>query len=287
MYEWHFILFGESRRRSLPTCGESSAGEASAPGRNRTDVTGNAIRREGFPGYREFRINGATGRQLLWRRSEMKKYLLGVAFAALMSSYAHGRERRRVDGPVRRQLPDRAAQRHDRVRQDPGRREPAGRGRAERRRQATRPDQELRRFRRRRHHRQPGRHFRHAGDVGRRRGGQYSAGLRQPRAGQRRYAARQPGLRRLERKGFGHAGDEGGLPSVQGGRQDRGERLRHHGRAVEPGRRAADRGYRRRDRDAGMLLHQDHRQADLELAARPGAEPDDQLAVDRLPSSTA
>ena len=46
-------------------------------------------------------------------------------------------------------------------------------------------------------------------------------------------------------------------------------------------------GHRRRDRDAGMLLHQDHRQADLELAARPGAEPDDQLAVDRLPSSTA
>ena len=28
-------------------------------------------------------------------------------------------------------------------------------------------------------------------------------------------------------------------------------------------------------------VHQDHRQADLELGPRPGAEPDDQLAVDR------
>ena len=42
-------------------------------------------------------------------------------------------------------------------------------------------------------------------------------------------------------------------------------------------------GHPRRDRDAGMLLHQDHRQADLELAPRRGAEPDDQLAVDRQP----
>ena len=235
-----------------------------------------------------FRSNsGATGRQPCGGEVQMKKYLLGVAIRRPDGELCACRECRRVDGPVRRQLPDRAAQRHDRIWQDPGRREPAGRGRAERRRQAARPDQELRRVRRRRHHRQSGRHFGHAGDVGRRRGGQYSAGLRQPRAGQRRYAARQPGLRRLERKGFGHPGNEGGLPSVQGGRKDRGKRLRHHGRAVEPGRRAADRGYRRRDRDAGMLVHQDHRQADLELAARPGAEPDDQLAVDRLPSSTA
>ena len=42
-------------------------------------------------------------------------------------------------------------------------------------------------------------------------------------------------------KEFGHPGDAGGLPSVQGGWKDRGKRLRHHGRAVEPGRRAADR----------------------------------------------
>ena len=35
---------------------------------------------------------------------------------------------------------------------------------------------------------------------------------------------------------FGHAGDQGSLPPVQGGRQDRGQRLRDHGRALEPGR---------------------------------------------------
>ena len=42
---------------------------------------------------------------------------------------------------------------------------------------------------------------------------------------------------------FGHAGDEGGLPAVQGSRQDRGQRLRDHGPAVEPGRPAAHPGH--------------------------------------------
>ena len=49
----------------------------------------------------------------------------------------------------------------------------------------------------------------------------------------------------------------------------------------------AHQGHRRRDRHAGMQLHQDHRQADLELAPRRGPEPDDQLAVDRHGLSTA
>ena len=47
---------------------------------------------------------------------------------------------------------------------------------------------------------------------------------------------------------FGHARDQGGLPPVQGGRQDRGQRLRDHGRAVEPGRAAAHPGHPRRHR---------------------------------------
>ena len=174
------------------------------------------------------------------------------------------------------------------VRQDAGRRDAAGRGRAERRRQAARPDQQLRRLRRRRDHRQPGRHLGHPGDVGCRRRRRHSAGLCQPRAGQRRHAARQPGLRRLERARLGHARDQGGLPPVQGRRQDRGQRLRDHGRAVEPGRRAAHPGHPRRDRRRRLRRQdQDHRQADLELAARRGAEPDDQLAVDRHAPSTA
>ena len=42
----------------------------------------------------------------------------------------HGRDRRRVDGAVRRQLPDRDQERHGRLRQDARRRRPADRGRA-------------------------------------------------------------------------------------------------------------------------------------------------------------
>ena len=275
-------------RGSEPSGKGGSSPYAAAPGTESGRMpTGNDDPSGGLPWIQGVPDEWRHRTPALWRRSRMKKYLLGVAFAALMSSYAQAENvavsMARFDDNfltvLRNGMIDYA--------QGAGRRKSAGRGRAERRCQAARPDQELRRFRRRRHHRQSGRHFSYAGDVGRRRGRQYSAGLRQPRAGQRRHAARQPGLRRLERKGFGHAGNEGGLPSVQGGRKDRSKRLRHHGRAVEPGRRAADRGYRRRDRDAGMLVHQDHRQADLELAARPGAEPDDQLAVDRLPSSMA
>ena len=73
-------------------------------------------------------------------------------------------------------------------------------------------------------------------------GGEHPAGLRQPRADQRRHAARQPGLRRLERARVRHAGDQGGLPPVQGGGQDRGATsIVHHGRALEPGGAAAHR----------------------------------------------
>ena len=51
---------------------------------------------------------------------------------------------------------------------------------------------------------------------------------------------------------------------------------------------AAHPGHPRRDR-LGRMRREDqhHRQADLELAARRGAEPDDQLAVDRHRRSTA
>ena len=95
-------------------------------------------------------------------------------------------------------------------------------------------------------------------------------GLRQPRADQRRHAARQPGLRRLGRARVGHARDQGDLPPVQGGRQDRGQRLRDHGRAVEPGGAAAHPGHPRRDRLRRVRGEgQHHRQADLELDARP------------------
>ncbi len=102
--------------------------------------------------------------------------------------------------------------------------------------------------RRRRDHREPGRHLGDAGDVRRRRRRQRAAGLRQPPADQPRHAARQPGLRRLERGRLRHARDQGGLPPAQGGRQDRGQRLRDHGRALEPGRGAAHAGHPRRDR---------------------------------------
>ena len=198
-----------------------------------------------------------------------------------------GADRRRVDGAVRRQLPDRAQERHGGLRQDARRRRPAGRGRAERRRQAARPDQQLRRLRRRRDHRQPGRHLGDPGDVGRGGGRRRAAGLRQPRADQRRHAARQPGLRRLGRARVRHARDQGDLPPVQGGRQDRGQRLRDHGRALEPGGAAAHPGHPRRDRLRRVRRDaQHHRQADLELDARRGAEPDDQLAVDRRAPST-
>ena len=170
----------------------------------------------------------------------------------------------------------------DRICQDPRRRRPADRGRAERRRQAARPDQQLRRLRGRRDHRQPGRHLGHPGDVGRGRGRRHPDGLRQPRADQRRLAARQPGLRRLGRARVRHARDQGDLPAVQGSRQDRGQRLRDHGRALEPGGAAAHPGHPRRDRRPRLRREdQHHRQADLELDARPGAEPDDQLALDR------
>ena len=47
---------------------------------------------------------------------------------------------------------------------------------------------------------------------------------------------------------LGHAGNQGSLPPVQGSRQDRGQCLCDHGRAVEPGRRAAHQGHPRRDR---------------------------------------
>ncbi|MNT51430.1 hypothetical protein D3C72_1883950 [compost metagenome] len=61
-----------------------------------------------------------------------------------------------LDGAVRRQLPDRAAQRHAGLFQGTEGRHPAGRGRAERRRQAAEPDPELHRIQGRCDHRQPG-----------------------------------------------------------------------------------------------------------------------------------
>ncbi len=42
---------------------------------------------------------------------------------------------------------------------------------------------------------------------------------------------------------LGHARDQGNLPPAQGGRQDGSQRLRHHGRTVEPGRGAAHPGH--------------------------------------------
>ena len=127
---------------------------------------------------------------------------------------------------------------------------------AERRRQAARPDPQLRRLRRRRDHRQPGRHLGDRGDVQSRRRRRHPARLCQPRADQRRRPARRPGLRRLRRGRIRHAGDQGSLPPAQGGRQDRGcQRLRPHGRALEPGRAAAHPGHPRRDRHGRLRLH--------------------------------
>ena len=218
----------------------------------------------------------------------MRKYLLGVAFSALLVGQAAaenvGVSMARFDDnflTVLRNGMIEYAKTLDGV-------DPAGRGRRQRRRQAARPDQQLRRLRRRRDHRQPGRHLGHPGHVGCRGGGGRAAGLCQPRADQRQRAARQPGLRRLGRARVRHAGDQGGLPAVQGGRQDRGQRLCDHGRAVEPGGAAAHPGHPRRDRRRRVRRQgQHHRQADVELDARRGAEPDDQLAVDRRPRSTA
>ena len=77
-----------------------------------------------------------------------------------------------------------------------------------------------------------------------RRRGRRAAGLCQPRAGQRRHPARQPGLRRLERGATparSRPWRSAGCSSR--GRQDRGQRLCDHGRAFEPGRRAAHPGH--------------------------------------------
>ena len=72
--------------------------------------------------------------------------------------------------------------------------------------------------------------------------GERPAGLRQPRADQRRQPARQPGLRRLGRARVRHAGGQGDLPPAQGEGQGRGRQ--HHrddGPALEPGGAAAHR----------------------------------------------
>ena len=86
---------------------------------------------------------------------------------------------------------------------------------------------------RRRDHRQPGRHRRHAGDDQARRRRRHSAGLCQPPADQRRHAARKRRLRRLERERFRHARDQGSLPAAQGAA--RATNPGDDGRAVQPG----------------------------------------------------
>ena len=97
----------------------------------------------------------------------MKKLLLGVAFTALMSSSAFAAK----IGVSMAMFDDNflTVLRNGMIEQAKGMDgvAAAGRGRAERRRQAARPDQELRRFGRRRDHRQPGRHLGDPGDVGR------------------------------------------------------------------------------------------------------------------------
>ena len=111
----------------------------------------------------------------------------------------------RVDGQVRRQLPDRSAQRHGGLRQDGSWRHASDRGRQGRRLQTTEPGSELHRQRRERHHRQSGRHVRHRGDHQGRRRRRGAARLRQPRADRRRQARAQSRLRRVERGRVGHA----------------------------------------------------------------------------------
>ena len=58
-----------------------------------------------------------------------------------------------------------------------------------------------------------------------------------------------------ERARVRHARNQGNLPPAQGGGQG-GERLHHHGRALEPGRRAAHAGHQGRDRrpDCGVKI---------------------------------
>ena len=148
-----------------------------------------------------------------------------------------GREDRRVDGAVRRQLPDRAAQRHAEVCRTMQRRrhvqiEDAQNDVAKQLDQiknfiAAGVDAIIV---------NPVDTSATAGDVRRRRRRQIPLVYVNRQPINRRHAAGQPGLRRLERSRLRHARDQGSLPPVQGSRQDRGQRLCDHGRALQPGR---------------------------------------------------
>ncbi len=221
---------------------------------------------------------------ILWRSMTMKRFLLGVAVSALMSTSAMaanvGVSMALFDDNFLTVLQER----HPVLCGLDGWRERADRGRQERRRQAARPDQQLRRLGRRRHHRQSGRHFGHPGHDRRRRQGGRAARLRQPPADQRRHAARQSGLRRVERDRVRHAGRVRGLQAAACGGQGRWRQHLHHGRrALQPGRRPAHQGLPRHHRHRHVQLHSRDRRADGQLVARPGPEPDDQLAVVRHP----
>ncbi len=119
----------------------------------------------------------------------MKKLLLGVAFAALMSSSAMAAKIGVVDGQVRRQLPD--VLRNGMIAQAKGMSGVELQVEDAQNDVAKQLDQikNFRRFGGRRDHRQSGRHLGHAGDVRCRGRRQDSAGLRQSRAGQRGHAA--------------------------------------------------------------------------------------------------
>ena len=155
------------------------------------------------------------------------------------------------------------------------RRDAADRGRQGRRLQADQPGSEFHRQQGRRDHRQPGRHFGDRGDHqgrGRRR---RAARLCQPRAGGRRQARPEGGLRRLERGRVRHARDQGDLQAAR--RQ--GRHPGHRRPALQPGRRPAHQGHPRRDRDRPLQGHEDRRRADRGMGSHQGAEPDDQLAL--------
>ena len=178
-----------------------------------------------------------------------------------------GAKRRRDDVEVRRQLPDRPAQRHAGLRDQQGRRDAAGRGRHQRRRQAAQPDPELHRRRRRRDHRQPGRYRCHGRHVCRSQHGRHPARLRQPSADQPRRPAREAGVRGVRRDAVRDARDPGGLQAD--GWQ--GQHRRDDGRTVEPGRPPAHTGRAGRTRDRRLQGHQDRRAADRQLGANSRA----------------
>ena len=214
----------------------------------------------------------------------MKKLLARRGARALMARARDGAERRRVDGAVRRQLPDRAAQRHgatmpttldgvdlqiEDAQNDVG--------------QAARPDQQLHRLAastRSSSTRSTPRPPRRCPTRPPRPASRWSTSTASRSTSTRCPTTRPSSPRTSANSGtletkevcrlFKEAGKTEANVYVMMGELSNQAALQ----------RTA--GHPRRDRTpASAASRQHHRRADRQLVARPGAEPDDQLAVDR------